>query len=251
MSDPVVPHTAAARILLVDDDLQLVRGMKKALEHCGYSVRTVERGAQTQETMAQFMPDLVLLDVMMPGIDGWEVLSRLRGNPATQGVPVMMLTASSTESAKVKGFSLGADDYVTKPFSFQELRGRIEAVLRRTKLPEKVHPDCSVPVLVGASNHQLLQSPEVYFAEGIRNFTYVHTYDARYLSRLSLGALDDRNVEDLMRVHRSFIVNMAHVEGCRRSNNSSFMLRIRDLARTEIPVSRTLISEVQKRLGVR
>jgi len=189
-------------------------GLKTALEHYGYLVRAVERGSQALETATQFRPDLVLLDVMMPGVDGWEVLGQLRGNPATEGLPVIMLTASGADSAKVKGFSLGADDYVTKPFSLEELRCRIDAVLRRTRPHETADQECSIPVLAHASGYQFIQSGDVYYVEGIRNYTYVHTYDARYLSRLSLGALNDRHLEGFMRVHRSFIVNMTHVKGC-------------------------------------
>ena len=251
MSDPVVPRLSAAKILLVDDDLQLARGLKTALELHGCLVRVVERGSQALETATQFRPDLVLLDVMMPGVDGWDVLSQLRGNPNTETVPVIMLTASSADSAKLKGFSLGADDFVTKPFSLQELQYRVDAVLRRTRARANAEPECLIPVLVGTSGHELLQSADVYFAEGIRNYTYVHTYDSRHLSRLSLGALDDRHIENFMRVHRSFIVNLTHVSGCGWVNRSAYRLRLGDLARTPIPVSRPLVSEVQRRLGVR
>ena len=252
MSDPSALESKADRILLVDDDLQLVRGLKKALEHYGYRVRVVERGAQAPEAAAQFRPDLILLDVMMPGVDGWDVLGRLRGNPETESVPVIMLTGSSTDSAKVRGFSLGADDYVTKPFNLQELRCRVEAVLRRTKPREGLEPEGSIPVLsADTTGYRFLKIEDVYFAEGVRNYTYVHAYDSRYLSRLSLGALDERHVGGLMRVHRSFIVNMAHVRGCGWVNKSSFRLRLSDLARTEIPVSRARIPEVQKHLGLR
>ena len=151
----------------------------------------------------------------------------------------------------MKGFSLGADDYVTKPFSLQELRCRVEAVLRRTKPHEDAEPECSIPVLAGTSGYEFLNNADVYFADGIRNYTYVHDYDSRYLSRLSLGALNERRIDGFMRVHRSFIVNMAHVRGCGWVNKSSFRLRLGDLARTEIPVSRALIPEVQRRLGLR
>lgn len=250
MGDAVVSGSAAAKILLVDDDLQLVRGLTTALEHYGYVVRAVQGGAQAPEAAAQFGPDLLLLDVMMPGVDGWEVLGLIRGNPLTESVPVIMLTASGAESAKVKGFSLGADDYLTKPFSLQELRCRIDAVLRRTTLHERPEPVHSIPVLGGTSGYRFLKSTDVHFAEGMRNYTYIHTYDSRHLSRLSLRALDEQHLKDFMRVHRSFIVNMSHVRGCGWVNNSSYRLHIGDEAETEIPVSRTLISEVQRCLGL-
>ena len=96
-----------------------------------------------------------------------------------------------------------------------------------------------------------MKSGDVYFADGIRNYAYVHTYDTRYLGRLSLHALSDRNMQDFMRVHRSFIVNMAHVMGCGWANHSSYRLRLGDLARTEIPVSRALVAEVQRQLGLK
>ncbi len=251
LASPTRPSNAAAKILLVDDDVQLVRGLKKALEHYGYIVRAVERGTQAPDMALQFRPDLILLDVMMPGVDGWEILSQIRGNPSTEDIPVIMLTGSSAESAKVKGFSLGADDYITKPFSLQELRCRVDAVLRRTKPRGSAEPEASIPVLVGTSGYQFVRIEDVYFAEGIRNYTYVHTYDARQLSRLSLGGLSDRHLADFMRVHRSFIVNMAHVRSCGWANSSSYRLHLNDLARTEIPVSRAMVSEVQNRLGLR
>ena len=251
MSDFGMPQSAPARILLIDDDVQLVRGLKTALEHYGYLVRAVERAGQAPEIATQFGPHLIVLDVMMPGVDGWEVLAQLRGNPSTQSIPVIMLTGSSTDEAKLKGFSLGADDYVTKPFNLQELHCRVEAVLRRVKPREQADTEWSIPVLAGTSGFDFLKSSDIYFAEGIRNYTYAHTYDSRHLCRLSLGALDDQQVEGFMRVHRSFVVNMAHVRGCGWASGSSYRLRLGDLARTEIPVSRTLFSEVQKRLGLK
>lgn len=251
MSDSVLPQSAQTRILLVDDDVQLVRGLKTALEHHGYVVRAVERGAHAAEIATQFGPQLILLDVMMPGVDGWQVLGQLRASPHTESIPVIMLTASGADAAKLKGFSLGADDYVTKPFSLQELQCRVEAVLRRSRPRDAAEAEWSIPVLAGTSGFEFLKSTDIYFAEGIRNYTYVHTYDSRYLCRLSLGALDDQHVADFMRVHRSYVVNMAQVRGCGWVSGSSYRLRLGDLARTEIPVSRALLSEVQTRLGLK
>jgi CheY-like chemotaxis protein len=244
-------HHKLARILVVDDDLPLVRALKVALESQGYVISAVNRGTQALEAIERFRPDLVLLDVMMPGIDGWEVLTRLRANPLTESTPVIMLTGADSDASKVKGFSLGTDDYMTKPFSLQELRCRVAAVLRRSspKPNDVVAP--SIPVVVGESGFQLIRSGDVYFAEGIRNYTYIHTFDARFLCRLTLGALDDKGLDDFMRVHRSFVVNLRHVGGCGWATSSSYRLRLSDLAGTEIPVSRGLVLETQRRLGLK
>lgn len=244
-------HKGLTRILLIEDDLALVRGLKGALETHGCVVRATNRGANALETALEFHPDLILLDVMMPGVDGWEVLSHLRENSNTSNVPVIMLTATDSNDAKIKGFTLGADDYVTKPFSVEELRCRIAAVLRRSQPDTPGDETCYIPVISGESGTELVRCKDVYFVEGIRNFTYVHTLDGRHLSRLTLGALDKKGIETFMRVHRSFIVNLEHVKSCGWISRSAYRIRLSNVNGTEIQVSRPLISEVQRRLGLK
>jgi len=254
MASPPNGPAGLARVMLVDDDLQLAAGLKDALERQGYAVLVVNHSAKAIEAAERFRPDLVLLDVMMPGVDGWEVLKRLRANPGIADIPVVMLTASDSEEAKVKGFTLGADDYVTKPFGLQELRCRIAAVLRRTAAAAAETPrDAahSIPVVTERPGFDLLRAADVYYIEGIRNYTYVHTFDARVLCRLTLHELDDRHMPGFMRVQRSYIVNLDHVRGCGWANKSSYQLRLTDLAGTPISVSRALVPEVQRRLGLK
>ncbi len=116
------------RILVVDDERGLVRIIRLNLEQDGFEVFEASNGAQAMDRLRAVIPDLVLLDVMMPDLDGFTVLKMIRevGN-----TPVIMLTAKGEEADKVKGLELGADDYVTKPFSPKELTSRIRAVLRR------------------------------------------------------------------------------------------------------------------------
>ncbi|MEL7636721.1 MAG: response regulator transcription factor [Anaerolineaceae bacterium] len=116
------------RILVVDDERGLVRIVRLNLEQDGFYVIEAYNGSQAMEKLRTTLPDLVLLDVMMPDTDGFTVLKMIRqiGN-----IPVIMLTAKGEEGDKVKGLELGADDYVTKPFSPRELTSRIRAVLRR------------------------------------------------------------------------------------------------------------------------
>ena len=117
-----------ARILTVDDDKTLLRFMSEYLEGEGFQVITTDRGTKALKLFYDERPDLVVLDLMMPGMDGWEVCARLRELSDT---PVIMLTAKSSEADKLRGFRLGVDDYVTKPFSLAELTARIQAVLAR------------------------------------------------------------------------------------------------------------------------
>ncbi len=244
--------TGVKRIMLVDDDVTLLAGLTRALESQGYVVRAVDQSTRVLEVGPTFRPDLVVLDVMMPHMDGWEVLSRIRASETSRDVPVIMLTAADSDEAKLRGFELGADDYLTKPFSVQELRCRIAAVLRRTSSRAGATPTaCQIPVVVGGSDVEFVHCRDVYFVEGVRNYTYVHTASARFLSRLTLGALEQEAPVGFRRVHRSFIVNMAHVKGCGWASKSAYRLRLADAAETEIPVSRNLVPEIQKELGIR
>jgi DNA-binding response OmpR family regulator len=117
------------KILLIDDDNTLQQLLGEFLQEGEYVTVGAESGLEGLRLAYQEHPDLVLLDVMLPGMDGWEVCARLREMSKT---PIIMLTAKTTETDKLRGFRLGVDDYVTKPFSFAELVARIEAVLART-----------------------------------------------------------------------------------------------------------------------
>src|SRR5215831_3098716 len=118
------------RILIVEDDAALARVLSDNLKFSGFEVETVDDGDAAFLRMRAFAPDLVLLDVMLPGVDGFELCGLIRQGGRT---PVIMLTARDQKRDKLKGLELGADDYVTKPFDFEELQARIRAVLRRAR----------------------------------------------------------------------------------------------------------------------
>jgi two-component system KDP operon response regulator KdpE len=125
-------------ILVVDDEERMARFIRLNLEQDGFQVVEAYRGMQALQQYRDSLPDLVLLDVMMPDVDGFEVLSMLRD---ISNVPVIMLTAKGEEDDRVRGLELGADDYVTKPFSPRELVSRVRAVLRRTDSSSTDSPD--------------------------------------------------------------------------------------------------------------
>ncbi|HHY89941.1 MAG TPA: response regulator transcription factor [Chloroflexi bacterium] len=118
-------------ILVVDDEERIARFIRLNMEHDGFRVVEAHRGLEAMEVFRDAMPDLVLLDVMLPDLDGFEILKMIR---EISQVPVIMLTAKGEEEDRIHGLELGADDYVTKPFSPRELVSRVKAVLRRAEM---------------------------------------------------------------------------------------------------------------------
>jgi two-component system, OmpR family, phosphate regulon response regulator PhoB len=126
-----------ARILIIEDEEPLTLLLRYNLEAEGYSVESAVRGDEADLKLKENTPDLAVIDWMLPGLSGIELIRRLRGRPETQQLPIIMLTARGEETERVRGLATGADDYIVKPFSVPELLARIRALLRRTK-PEQV-----------------------------------------------------------------------------------------------------------------
>jgi len=127
----------AAKILIVEDEEPLTLLLRYNLESEGYLVDAVARGDEADTKLKESVPDLIVLDWMLPGLSGIELCRRLRTRPETKSLPIIMLTARGEESERVRGLSTGADDYIVKPFSVPELLARVRALLRRAK-PERM-----------------------------------------------------------------------------------------------------------------
>ncbi|MGB8022279.1 MAG: response regulator transcription factor [Candidatus Nanopelagicales bacterium] len=126
------PASAEARLLIVDDEPNILELLAASLRFAGFEVHTAANGTQALRQVAELQPDLVVLDVMMPGLDGFEVVRRMRQDGLRS--PVLFLTARDAVEDRIAGLTLGADDYVTKPFSLGEVLARIRAILRRAGL---------------------------------------------------------------------------------------------------------------------
>lgn len=126
---------APARVLVVEDERDIAALVAYHLTKEGYRVRTAEGGVEALEAIAAERPDLLVLDLMLPNFSGYDVLTEMRRRPELTDVPVVVLTARRDEADRIKGLELGADDYVTKPFSPRELVLRVGAVLRRSRSP--------------------------------------------------------------------------------------------------------------------
>ena len=155
------------KILVVDDDKNLLEVIKYNLEKENYAVITAEDGTQALELARREKPDLIILDVMMPGLDGFELCRILRKE---MPIPILMLTAKTTEVDKVLGLELGADDYMTKPFSVRELMARIHSMLRRSQWSKQKITETSAvgeavatvlkagPIEIDTAGHKVLRN---------------------------------------------------------------------------------------------
>ena len=130
----------AQTILAVDDDVDILDLLEISLDSDGYNVITAVNGLDAIEKAKSHVPDLILLDLMMPKMDGFEVIDNLRSNSQTRAIPVIMLTARALINEKLQGLDAGADDYITKPFDLKELTARIKAVLGRTQPTKYINP---------------------------------------------------------------------------------------------------------------
>lgn len=141
MSGATVARQPAPRVLVVEDERDVAELIRYNLGKEGYEVVVVSTGSDAVKQARDMRPDVVLLDIMIPQLNGWEVCRRLKRDPATKSIPVIMVTGRVEEGDKVLGFEMGADDYVTKPFSTRELLARIRALGRRGQAadaPDKI-----------------------------------------------------------------------------------------------------------------
>jgi DNA-binding response OmpR family regulator len=120
-------------VLVIDDDELVARTLQRALKMYGYQVLVANSGAEGMQLARRYNPDLILLDIVMPGADGYQVSRQIRGDPILKEAPILFLTAKAKDEDKIEGFRAGGDDYLTKPFNIEELHLRIRAILRRAK----------------------------------------------------------------------------------------------------------------------
>lgn len=117
-------------VLVVDDEPNIILSLRFLMTQEGFEVRTASNGEESLKALAEQVPDLILLDVMMPKPDGYEVCQKIRATPEWKDIPVIMLTAKGRDAEKEKGFAMGADDYITKPFATKELVAKVHAILK-------------------------------------------------------------------------------------------------------------------------
>ncbi len=133
------------RILVVEDDMDISNMLRIYFDSQGYEVLVASRGQEALDTCRRKLPSLVVLDIMLPDIDGYEVCRRLRNNLRTSHIPVLFLTQKDERSDKIAGLEMGADDYITKPFDIEELKWRVQNALKRAKYENLTNPTTGLP----------------------------------------------------------------------------------------------------------
>lgn len=192
MPFPTLPNHCPmnTRILVVEDDPHILLGLEEVLKSDGFEVAVCNRGDQALAAVAKQQPALIVLDVMLPGLNGYDICKQLRAQKVA--TPILMLTAKSQELDKVVGLDLGADDYVTKPFGVRELLARIHALLRRTAGEDaaKAAAESVEPFTIGAATidprtYQVRRgkSVETLTAKEVKLLQYFHARPGEVLSR--------------------------------------------------------------------
>lgn len=152
---------ANEKILVVDDEVHIIELLKYNLESNGYKVISAQTGFEAIKMATEKKPDLILLDVMLPEMDGFDVCKHINKSKETEGIPIIMLTAKGEELDKILGLEIGADDYITKPFSVRELLARIKAVLRRNFKEESKNQVISIgDLIVNLDKHEVIKDGE-------------------------------------------------------------------------------------------
>jgi two-component system, OmpR family, alkaline phosphatase synthesis response regulator PhoP len=189
-----------ATVLVIDDEKDLIELVRYNLERDGFDVMTAADGRTGLNLAIRHKPDLVILDVMMPGMDGMEVCRQLRSDERTQRLPIILLTARAAESDRVDGLEMGADDYVTKPFSPRELGARVRAILRRTNPQEQPQEIRHGKLIVDISRHEVRYDgePVSLTTTEFRILHFLATQPGRVLSRDEIieGALREPDIFD-------------------------------------------------------
>lgn len=149
---------AGEKILIIDDELNIVELLRYNLESVGYKVFYALTGKEGLNLSKQKKPDIILLDIMLPEMDGFDVCKEIKKNSDTENISIIMLTAKSEEFDKILGLEIGADDYITKPFSLRELQARIKAVLRRNSKEDKTEVVSIRDLTIDFNKHEVLKS---------------------------------------------------------------------------------------------
>jgi DNA-binding LytR/AlgR family response regulator len=239
----------------MDDDEAVVEMIRMSLSADGMIVLGASDGGEGLELLGREHVDVIVLDIMMPQVDGWMALMEIRSNPATAELPVIMLTAKTQDQAKILAFKQGAQQYVTKPFNIAELSARVESVAR------PLRGTAGGPTSGGDSEFRkiavrkggrtvLLDIGDIVLLSARNKSTYAHTYENQYLVDMTLGELEDKLArESFVRVHRSHLVNLNSIREILRVDGS-YVVVASDRDETHIPVARRQVRAFREAVGI-
>lgn len=237
-------------IVLIEDDHPTRELVATNLRAEGYEVMEATTGERGLELAMTENPDLLLLDLLLPRMDGWEVLAKLRGDPQTSDLPVIIITALGEVRHRAHGLRGGADDYISKPFSAPELLARVEAVLKRSTRGEREQFPEQIPGRKGNHTH-LVKTADIDYIDTRENYTYIHSGPEEYITHYNLSELERAlDPDDFYRAHRAYIVNVNRIEEISRGAGSSYEITLNDAARTRIPLSRRRAAGLRRLVSI-
>jgi DNA-binding LytR/AlgR family response regulator len=242
------------RVLVVDDDTAILEMIKISLETDGMEVIGASDGAEALRILEVERPDVIVLDIMMPKVDGWMVLMEIRNSPRTASIPVIMLTAKTQDLAKILAFKQGAQQYVTKPFNPIELSARIMGLAGnpvRSPLRADDQQSALNKLAVRTNGRTVLVSiDDIVFIAAKNKSTYVHTAEQHYLTDHTLGDLSDKLAKfNFHRSHRSYLVNLDKVREVMK-DDGDYVVVVDNKDSTRLPVSRRQVKRFRKAVGI-
>jgi len=245
----------APSVLIVDDDESIVEMIRMGLETDGMKVHSAADGAEGIDVLGRECVDVVILDIMMPRVDGWMALMEIRNNPLTADMPVIMLTAKTQDLAKILAFKQGVQQYVTKPFNIMELSARVESLVKRHRKLGGEHVGSTdgefrkLAVRKGGRT-VLLGIDDIVFISARNKSTYAHTYENQYLVDMTLSDLEDKLAkESFTRVHRSYMINLNRIKEILRVDGA-YVVVATDRDETHIPVARRQVRHFREAVGI-
>jgi DNA-binding LytR/AlgR family response regulator len=241
-------------VLVVDDDPAIVEMIRLGFEADGMRVLSAGDGAEALEVLQRERADVIVLDIMMPRVDGWMALMEIRNDPATADVPIIMLTAKTQDLAKILAFKQGVQQYVTKPFNILELAARARSLAQR-KLAGSATAGGSDgefrKLAVRKSGRTiLLNLDDICFLSAKNKSTYVHTFENQYLADLTLKDLERKLLkESFVRIHRSYMVNLNRIKEIMRQDGD-YVVVAADRDETQLPVARRQVKQFREAVGI-
>lgn len=228
--------------------------IRMGLEPDDMQVVGAEDGAECVSLLGKHRFDVIVLDVMMPRVDGWMALAEIRSNPHTAYIPVIVLSAKTEELAKIHAFRQGVQQYVTKPFSVAELSARIESLVaslqRRTGAPGGGDPEFRKVAVRKGGRTVLLTVGDIIYVSARHKSTYAHTFENRFIVDMTLSELEERlERESFVRVHRSYLVNLNSVKEILRVDGN-YVVVAGDRDETHIPVARRQVRQFREAVGI-
>ncbi len=242
-------------VLVMDDDSAVVDMIRMGLEADGMRVLGAADGGEGIDILSRERVDVVVLDIMMPRVDGWMALMDIRNHPSTADLPVIMLTAKDEDLAKILAFKQGVQQYVTKPFNVAELSARVESLARGRRRVHAEHGaggDGEFRKLAVRKGGRtvLLTIDDIIYLSARNKSTYAHTYENQYLVDFTLGELESRlGRESFSRVHRSYLVNLNKVKEILRIDGG-YVVVAADRDETHVPVARRQVRQFREAVGI-